>query len=319
MTIGIAAFGPNAGLAVFQGLRAAERVGTGAIGGFATYAAIGADGVLHRHQTQRGGSRTLFIDGEATGLSPPEVVATATIAAVISSGPERPEPLVQFLAAEAEAGLVTGHRLPNGPSVSGMPLNIEALNHLRAGRSARQAVDAVIEANPHADVGLIAADRRGSVFSRNSERVARRPDLGHARMENTARTIAVEVLHNAIGPGPVIGQVAAAVAFETMSGKPQPAGWITIPAGITVTLADENAVLCGDDLVATKVTTTDPIMVEGRQVGAAVYLHSRVYRADQLLGLTMFEPIVTVEDGVIVELSGQRAVRMSYLAPKRGP
>ena len=38
MTIGIAMVGPNAGLGLFKGLRAAERVGTGSIG-FATFAA----------------------------------------------------------------------------------------------------------------------------------------------------------------------------------------------------------------------------------------------------------------------------------------
>ena len=45
MTIGIAAHGPNAGLAVYRSLRATERVGTGSIGGFAAFGAISADGV----------------------------------------------------------------------------------------------------------------------------------------------------------------------------------------------------------------------------------------------------------------------------------
>ena len=35
---------------------------------------------------------------------------------------------------------------------------------------------------------------------------------------------------------------------------------------------------------------------------------------DEVLGLTMFEPIVTVEDGIITEMSGQQSIRMSYLA-----
>jgi hypothetical protein len=90
MTIGIAAHGPNAGLAVYRSLRATERVGAGSIGGFAAFGAISADGKLMRYETQRGGTSTLFIEGEITGTDPPPDVATAASAAVISSGPDRP-------------------------------------------------------------------------------------------------------------------------------------------------------------------------------------------------------------------------------------
>jgi hypothetical protein len=317
VTIGIGAYGPGAGLAVYLGLRAAERVGSGAIGGFATFAAITADGALLRHETQRGGSRTLFLDGETTGVPPPVEVAEAIAAAVISSGPERPAPLSQFLAADGGAGLVTGHRLPNGPSVDGNPLNAEALGHLARGLSAEVAVNAVIDRNPEADVGLIAVDLKGGAFFRNSARVARRPDLGHARLEDAGAGAVVEVTHNAIRPGPAVAAIVAATAMHSMAGRVEAYGWVTIEAGIPVELAEEDAVHCGDDLVATRVTTTDPILVRGRQVGAAIYLHSAVYRGPERLGLTLFEPIVTIEDGRIVEMSGQRSLRMSYRAAGR--
>ena len=52
----------NSGLGLFKGLRAAERVGTGSIGGFATFAAITADRRLIRSQTQRGGSSRSRLD-----------------------------------------------------------------------------------------------------------------------------------------------------------------------------------------------------------------------------------------------------------------
>lgn len=315
MTIGIGACGPNAGLAVFEALHAAELIGRGAIGGFVTYAALDTSGQLHRHQTQRGGTQTLFIDGEQTGVPPPGPVATATSAALISSGPERPEPLTQFLAADPGGGLVTGHRLPNGPSLSGRPLNVEALDHLLAGASAQRAVDAVVDANPEADVGLIAIDQQGGVYSRDSARVARRPDLGHARTEEGETGIVAEVLHNAIKPGPIIAQLAVAVAVATMRGEVQPVGWVTIEAGVPVELGEENAVYCDDDLVAQRVVTTDPVLIKGRQVAAGIYLHSRVYRRDEVIGLTGFEPIVTIDNGTIVEMSGQERIRMSYLSP----
>lgn len=315
MTIGIGAFGPNAGYAVYAGLAAAEKIGRGAIGGFATYAAITADDRLLRHETQRGGSATLFIDGESTGVPPPDEVARATAAAVISSGPERPDPLAQFLAADPKGGLVTGHRLPNGLSIEGRPLNLEALGHLVGGRAAREAVDLVIDRNREADVGLIAVDRRGRAYSRNSDRVERRPDLGHARAEDTAAAAVVEVLHNAIRPHPVLATMVAAIVLEAMAGTAEPAGWVRIEAGVPLELGQENAVHCGADLVATRIITTDPILAQGRHACAAIYLGSAVYRDGTLIGRTIFEPITTVEDGRITEMSGQATIRMSFRTP----
>jgi hypothetical protein len=276
---------------------------------------ITAAGRLIRHETQRGGSRTLFIDGEATGVDPPEEVARATAAAVISSGPERPAPLAQFLAADPRGGLVTGHRLPNGISVDGRPLNLEALDHLIAGKSAREAVDLVIGRNREADVGLIAVDRHGAAFTRNSDRVQRRPDLGCARREDAAAGAVVEVLHNAIRPHPALAVMVAAVALEAMVAAPAPAGWITIEAGVPLVLGTENAVHCDARKVARKIVTTDPSIVRGRHACAAIYIHSAVYVDDACVGQTLFEPIVTVTDGICGEMSGQQTLRMSYRAP----
>ena len=120
------------------------------------------------------------------------------------------------------------------------------------------------------------------------------------------------MLHNAILPGPAVAAVAAEIALEVMRGKPCADGWITVPSGILLRLGEENAVICDADGLATHVVTTDPVMVRGRQVGAAIYLASRVYRGGEYLGVTMFEPIVTVEDGVIIAMSGQRKMRISY-------
>jgi hypothetical protein len=312
VTISIGAAGPNAGRAVFEALRAAEAVGRGAIGGFAAFAAIDAEGHLHRHATQRGGSRTLFVEGESTGLGPPAAVAEAGAAAVISSGPDRPEPLADFLAAEPGAGLVTGHRLPNAPDADGVPLNVAALREMLAGRAPREAVESVLGANPEADAGLVAVDRAGRVHAGNSARVARRPDLGHARREAPSCGARIEVLHNAIRPHPELADLAAAIGLQAMVGEPAPLGWLTVNAGVPVTLGNESAVYCDDGLVARQVVTTDPTLLSGRQAGAAIYLHSRVYRGDAAVGLTLFEPIVVVEDGRLVSLSGQPAMRLSY-------
>lgn len=181
MTIGIAAYGPGAGGAVFEALRVAERAGLGSIGGFAVFAAIADDGAVLCGQTQRGGTSTLFLDGEITGAAPPDRVAAARIAAAISSGPDRPEPLGQFLAVDGAIGIVTGHRLPNQPGASGRPLNAEVLSLIGSGLSPEDALDRVLANNPEADAGMIAVALDGSVAARNARRVERRSDLGAAR------------------------------------------------------------------------------------------------------------------------------------------
>src|SRR6218665_3141534 len=101
MTIAIAASGSRAGAAVRDAVLGAELLGRGAIGGFAVLALLSGDGQLHHCMTQRGG---------ASCLDMPDAWLPAPTAAAISSGPDRPEPLVQFLPGAARIGLGTGPR-----------------------------------------------------------------------------------------------------------------------------------------------------------------------------------------------------------------
>lgn len=312
MTIGIGAFGPNAGRAVYDALRAAERIGRGAIGGFVTYAAIGESGEVLRSETQRGGTLTLFTEGETTGVEPPPHFAAARFAGIISSGPDRPEPLAQYLPADPRGGLVTGHRIPPTTGVNGKPMNGEVMELLLAGRSAREAVGEVVGANPEADCGLIAIDMNGGAHCCNSERVLRRPDVGTALKRDEASGAAVAVLHNAIRPYPVLAELAATVALDTMIGEAEPKGWITIHAGTPIEMGPENAVLCDAAGVAQRVTTTDPAIGERGELGAAIYLASAVYLDGDLVGHTMFEPIALIENGRFTELSGKESLRIGY-------
>ncbi|MGJ3249175.1 MAG: DUF6963 family protein [Elainellaceae cyanobacterium] len=313
MTIGIGAFGSQAGLAVFRALQAAEAVGRGAIGGFAVYAALSQHGTVYRYETQRGGSRTLFIDGEQTGVEPPEPVAQAIAAAVISSGPDRPVPLDQFLSADAKGGLVSGHRLPNSIGVDGQSLNSQVLNDLIEGKPAHIAVKTVLERNPQADAGLIAVDLAGHVYAQNSERVQRRPDLGHAFYEDGMSGARVSVLHNAIRPYSSLASLVAEIALDEMTASPTATGWITIPVGISVTTGDEDAIIVDENGIARQIVTTDSRFTHGEQIGAAIYLHSVIRQTDgQIFGKTLFEPMCTVKHGQLVDMSGQSTIRMNY-------
>jgi hypothetical protein len=312
MTIAIGAYGPNAGSAIFKGLQAAEAVGEGAIRGFVMLAVITPDGVLHCYETQRGGTRTLFIDGETTGVEPPQAVKEATAAALISSGPDRPVPLSQFLAAAGEVGLVTAHRVPQGPSINGIPLNMEVLQALQAGQSAEEAVVSVLAENPYADVGFIAIDRQGNLYVQNAPRVQKRPDIGFAHRKDAATGAKLAVLHNAIEPCQSLAPLVADIAFRQMVAVDPVMGWFTISAGIPVVYGEIEAVEVDGQGVAQTVVTRDLTFTTGERSGVAIYLHSQVRQNGRVLGKTLFEPICIVRDGHIVEMSGQSTLRMSY-------
>lgn len=312
MTIGIIASGPNAGLAVFRALSAVERIGSGAIGGFAALAAVDGTGRLFRAETQRGGTATLFVDGETTGVPPPPAVAAAKMAAVMASGPDRPVPLSQFIAASPEAGLVAGHRLPNAAGVNGRAVNLEVLDRLSEGLSAEDAVQRVMAENPDADAGVIACDRDGLVGACNSRRVDARPDIGHHRREDLATGAIVEVLHNAIFPVASLGAVATEIAMEVMVPRHRSIGKVVVKAGQSVRLGTANRVVVNGAGNVLCVETTDRSIVTGRHNCAAVYLGAEVVRDEQLLGYTLIEPNVVIEDGRIVSLSGQAEVSIGY-------
>lgn len=310
MTIGIAASGPRAGLAIFRALGAVERIARGAIGGFVSFAAITADGRLVRFETQRGGTTTLFVDGERTGVDPPSWVAQAPVAALMSSGPDRPEPLSQFVAGDAGAGLVTGHRLPNRSGSAGMPVNQQVLQYLVDGHAPQAAVNAVLDASPQADAGLIAVDLQGCLYARNSARVATRPDLGGVRRETDDAV--VEVLHNAIHPVAAVAHLAAELALDIMQPRFNPDAWLAIHAGIPVEAGKQAAVLVDADLQAVRVVTTDPDLLLNVQGGSALYIGAAVLRDGQRIGTLIEESYVLLEDGIIRSLSGQQSLWLGF-------
>jgi len=312
MTIGIGAYGQNAGRAVYDALAAVEKVGTGAIGGFVTYAAIDGNGEVLRSETQRGGTLTLFTEGETTGVEPPPAVAETRMAGVISSGPDRPEPLAPYLPADPRGGLVTGHRIPPTTSVNDKRMNWEVMELLVEGKTAEQAIDEVMGANPESDCGLIAIDKNGGAHCRNSDRVLRRPDVGATLRRDEKSGSTVAVLYNAIRPYSILAELAAAVALQTMIGNVQPNGWVTINSGTPIEMGEENAVICDAAGMAERVTTTDPAIGVRGELGAAIYLASAVYIEGALAGHTMFEPITSIEKGRFTLLSGKKTLRMSY-------
>ncbi|MDO5603689.1 MAG: hypothetical protein Q4G25_00875 [Paracoccus sp. (in: a-proteobacteria)] len=289
MTIGIAAFGAQAGRAVAEGLLAAELLGRGAIRGFAVFSILDAEGRHHQRAVQ---------DGGIAALTLPADWMQARHAAVISSGPNRPEPLSQFLPGADGVGLVTGHRLPNAPGRDGRALNLAAL-HDMAG------LPALLAAHPEHDAGLIALSATGQITLGNTARVMRRGDLGQAL--RTGPGWGCGMLCNSIFHDPA-HQLAAAVGAVTeamLTG--QPGTWriarLAAPVPILPATADRldldetgritaihsaNPAACGDAARLTVVQDRTPVTRAGHPTGhAASELFARIRngRAHPLPGL----------------------------------
>jgi hypothetical protein len=316
MTIGIAVHGPSAGLAAFKALEAVERVGRGAIGGFASFVVITADGRLLRAETQRGGSGTLFTAGETTGVAPPPDYADAPFAALMSSGPDRPVPLSQFTPGRADAGLVSGHRLPNLPGPDGTPINQAVLESMARGASAPDAASAELERNPHQDAGIIALDARGRLFAGNTASVEERPDIGRAILHDPENGAVVAVLHNAIYPCLPLARLAATVALDAIAPADRADFSVRLDAGTPVELGAENCVFVDADNVATRIAVTQAGWLAGRRGGAVVSLAAQVCRGSELLGRATTEPYGIVEAGRVVSLSGAPSIELGVRAAR---
>ena len=303
MTVGAAAFGADAGAAVLAALGAVEAVGAGDIGGFAVFAGIGADGELLRAETQRGGLAALRRDLESRGLTARG--QAATVAALISSGPDRPEPLDQFLPGSG-AGLVTGHRLPNTPGGDGVPLNAAVLRRLEAGVTPSDAVTALLAGNPETDAGLIAVVA-GRVACADSRRVGRRNDRGDACLEIRGGAAGVAILHNSIRPHEGLAALAAGAARLVLEAALPPLASFRVPAGITLALGDADGVWLDRDGAVDRIATGNPGLA--RYTGwtsSAVYLGTPVVQGGRAVGVTVAEARCRLDRGRILEVDPAR-------------
>lgn len=318
MTIGIAVSGPRAGLAAFRALAAVESVGRGAIGGFVSFVVIDGDGVLRRAETQRGGTRTLFTAGERTGVDPPEAFREAPLAALMSSGPDRPAPLSQFTPGAATVGLVTGHRLPNMPGVDGTPLNQNVLRRLADGQPPDAAVAAELDRNPNSDAGLIALDRSGRLSLGNTALVASFGGLGQALVEDPRIGIRVAVLHNGIFPHRALAELAASAALDGVLPEDRIDFEIELPAGTRLELGAENCLHLAGDGGVSHITVTQECWLADRWDGAALTYAASVRRDGALIGRIGSEPYCVAEKGRLVSMSGRERVRIGVRTPGDG-
>ncbi len=300
MTIGIAAYGPNAGLAVLRALAAVEGIGRGAIRGFVSFVALTSEGTVVRAMVQRHGTNALF-EGGLDAM--PAAMRTARAAGVMSSGPDRPEPLSQFTPAEGGVGLVTGHRMPNTIGVSGVNLNDEVLDLLRRGASPERAVESVVAANPDVDAGIIALTFDGRIHAADTKYVQRRGDAGKAIVGSSGEAI-VAVLHNAIRPHRPIATLAAEVAMDVMRPDDRPDAWITFEEGVRLVAGPVNAVDISRDGKVETIIVENAQFLQG-QWSLGVGYETKVVRQAEAIGAMLYEPYMVVDGGPLRSIDGQ--------------
>lgn len=317
-TIAIVAAGENAGLAVFLALPEAEKVARGSIGGVAGMDVMLSDGTICSYQNfGRGGTSTLFVEGEETGVLPPSRIASAPVAAIVSTGPRRPYDLgvdpcdQEFETGRDGVGIVVGHRIPDAVGRDGEPVNAHVMRLMAEGLSPSEAIDRVMGANPSVDAGLIAVSDDGAIAMGNSALVNTRSDYAHARGEDRRAGAVVQTIMNEIHPPQAVAQLVVNVALETMTRSQQPDLTIVIPSGVRVEPGRSNRVEVDADLVATKILVDREEHVMGQRWAVVPYLHSPVFQNGDLIGYTINEPLTELLDGVIKSLSYQDSATIS--------
>jgi Domain of unknown function (DUF6963) len=300
MTIGIAVSGPHAAKAALAALRAVEAVGRGAIGGFVSMAAIG-DGQLLTACTQNGGADALFPDGL------PDDMANVPLVVLMSSGPDRPEPLIQFTPGDPDVGLMTGHRLPNMPGEDGHPPNLVALNAMKAGATPEAAVAMALAANQNADAGLIAMDLNGTIALGNSTAVSQRDDLGEALAEHDRTGLRIGILHNSIHPHKALAALAVAAAQDAVSPMDCCTGEADI-VGRVVSIGEKRALHIDPSGKLVAITSDDRKWLSDFWEGSVVQRGDPVLTSGRVSGKVVREVYCRLEGGRIVGSRGGSSV-----------
>ena len=306
MTIGIAATGPWAGAGILAGLRAVEAVGRGAIGGFVSVAVLTADQNLLRAETQNGGTRALF------DALPPKEILQAPYAALISSGPDRPTPLSQFIAAEPGVGLVTGHRFPQALTDKGRALNDLILETMRSGVGAQDAVDTLIAAYPDFDAGFIALSTKGDFGLGNMPLALRLSHQGAATVECPETGAHVATLHNAIQPSRAIASVAIEVALDEIRQRTTEIRTITVLAGLKLSFGDEPEIHIDSNFETTKVVHPN-IQTIGAESSFGIGDRVKIVQLGKKIGWLGHEPFMVVRNGAIITLDGKSEIQLPVL------
>lgn len=291
MTIGIVATGPNIAPEVVSALSGMEQLARGALGGFVALVVRTGDGKMHYFETQNGGVHSLsnqisiLEDSRAIGL--------------ISSGPFRPEPLNRFLAWDEQGNIVSGHRFPQLPSRSGLPINLELLSLVQQFGIHPEKLDAIITENAELDAGFVVMDCNGNLYQRDTLKVGARKDTGSSQGFSGEKAIAVAL--NSISFPELVCDFLVRRVLEP--------DYLPVLLDKEVTIHSSSQ---GQDQIqidpqrrVTSLYLTDSAFLKPHYEGALVYSGTPVYQGGELIGVTEDEPYVVCHSGKIKFLNGQ--------------
>ena len=307
MTIGMVAIGPAAGAGIIAGLRGVEKIGRGAIGGFVSLAILSDDGRLLRANVQDGGAEALFSN------EIPHEIAQAQLAGLISSGPNRPEPLSQFITAKTGVGIVTGHRMPQTKGKDKIPLNSVVLAEMASGKDPQAAIDHVLHLYPDIDAGFLAVSVHGRIGIGNCDSVLARGDQGMGILNVKSGAAKVATIHNAIFPHGLVSTLANHVAMDTMFQQGSPKQWIIIKSGITLKFGTKTQVhIDKSSLVEHIVISNNTILRGSWAIGLGDIVE--VISGGVRVGWLGYEPFIRILDGQIIDIDGYKENKLPVLA-----
>jgi hypothetical protein len=305
LTLGIGAYGSEAGRAVLDGLTAAEALGRGSIGGFAVLSFLDAGGHHRQISCQDGGVAAL---GECAGIE------EALCAAVISSGPNRPEPLSQFLSGRDHVGLVTGHRLPNRPGKTGVAINVSTLDRIEGGEPAEIAVQAMLAEHPELDLGLVAVTPHGGLGFGNTARVNRRDDLMEASFRASDHGFAL--LGNSIYfSGRRARDAVAGIVRERLTGQPGSHFLARLAGSVPVVDARSDRIELDVARHVVRIFRAEPWAPQPTGVTTAIPLRAEVWQGGRCVGHCASEVFARLGDG---HASPERDRRVEFAVERTG-
>ncbi|SFD77713.1 DUF6963 family protein [Salipiger profundus] len=311
MTIGIAASGPSAGAAVRDALLGAELLGRGSIKGFAVFTVFDPDGAPQWRSTQDGGLGTLAL---------PESWASAQRAAVISSGPNRPEPLDQFLPAASGRGMVTGHRLPNSTTTDGQPLNEAVLRGMSEGSLSQDRLEELLCMTPELDAGIVALGADGTLALGNTERALRRNDLGSFLHCGPSGNIGIllNTIYCAQGDAMSLAHRLGGLALSRLEGRP---GDIVHLAGpVPIRAAERDFARIDAQGTILEIGTSNPLTLHDTTRVTVLYSGADILGDEGRLGSAETEIFAAVRDGQVqphAPVASRSAVVRRSCAPSK--
>lgn len=305
MTIGIAVYGPGAGRAALHALSTVEAIGRGAIGGFVSLATIDQHGHVAYATCQDQGTLGLFPN---KGI--PSEIADAEYAVLMSSGPNRPEPLESFTPGLSKVGLITGHRMPNSLDTHGVMMNARVLDLVKCGIEVEHALTMVLDDNPNADAGFLMLSIDHGLFAANSACVLQRPDHGFAIRQDRENRFGAGAIHNAIEPHKAIAHLAVETAIDHMFAGERIDKQILFREGTMLRKAQIVSVNVNADYVVDEINVTDASYLSGK-AHIGIGFDVPVYQSGHQIGKMTYEPFMVVDNGVLNLIDGYEELSVS--------